>query len=148
MKRCKCLLVVAIAGLVLSLALVIPGGAVIAADIMVITSKNAPAENMDKDVIKKIFLGKKRTWADGSAIELVTLEKGDAHTTFLKAYVNKTVSQFSTFWRKKVFTGQGKLPKSFASEMELVEYVAGKNSAIGYVSGGADTTSVKVVSQK
>jgi hypothetical protein len=44
--------------------------------------------------------------------------------------------------------GKGSMPKSFASEAEIVKYVAKTPGAIGYVSGAAAADGVKKVALK
>jgi hypothetical protein len=44
-----------------------------------------------------------------------------------------------------VFTGKGSMPKSFASDAEILKYVAKTPGAIGYVSAGADAAGVKKI---
>ncbi len=116
--------------------------------IQVITSQNTAVETIDKNTIKKIFLGKTKLWPNGSGVEFVVLKSGDAHKDFLKAYVKKSSSQFKIYWKKQVFTGKGKKPKSFDSEIELVAYIAGKTGVIGYVSTGIDIAGAKVLNEK
>lgn len=134
--------------LAFSLLTVTAGSPVLAEDILVIASKNAPVERLDQKMIQAIFLGKKSIWPDGSQIEFVILDPGNTHKTFLKTYIKKTPSRYKTYWKKRVFTGKGLYPKSFASEKELLAYIAERKGAIGYVSKSTDTTGVKVVSRK
>ena len=121
---------------------------VYAGGIKVITGAGTPVDTIDDGNIKKIFLGKTKTWPDGNPVEFVILKSGTAHSDFLKAYVKKSASQFKTYWKKQVFTGKGKSPKSFESETDLAAYVAGKSGTIGYVSAGAQITGTKVLSEK
>lgn len=116
--------------------------------IQVITSQSTPVESIEDGTIKKIFLGKTKSWPNGNGVEFVILKSGDVHKGFLKVYVKKSASQFKTYWKKQVFTGKGKNPKSFDSESELVAYISGKPGAIGYVSAGTDVAGAKVLNEK
>ncbi|MCG8686389.1 MAG: hypothetical protein MI892_16035 [Desulfobacterales bacterium] len=116
--------------------------------VKVITGAGTSMDSIDEGTIKKIFLGKTKSLPNGNKVEFVTLKSGPAHDSFLKAYVKKSASQFKTYWKKQVFTGKGKSPKTFGSETELAAYVAGKSDTIGYVSAGADLTGVKVLNEK
>ncbi len=148
MRKRTSLLRTAMACLVFFLAVMALWQPVEAADVQVVANKNAPDGAMDEAMIKNVFLGKTTSWSDGSPIEFVILADGPAHEAFLKAFVKKTPAQFSTYWKKMVFTGKGATPKSFATDSELVSYVAGHNGAVGYVSGAADVAAVKVVNQQ
>ncbi|BBO91595.1 substrate-binding domain-containing protein [Desulfosarcina ovata] len=148
MNKGRYLLILAIGGLVLLVAMAVPHGGAWAADVRVIANKGIAEDSVDANMVKDIFLGKKSSWSDGSPIEFVILESGSDHDLFLKTYVKKTAKQFSTYWKKQVFTGKGAMPKAFASEGELISYVSGNSGVVGYVSGAADTASVKVISEQ
>lgn len=136
------------AGLLSLLMIMVLWQPVLAEDVKVIANPCVPEATLSQNVIKAVFLGTRTTWSDGRSIEFVTLISGDVHKAFLKKFVEKTPSQFSTYWKRQVYTGKGFSPKSFATERELIDYVAGHDGAVGYVSGDADVTAVKVLSQK
>ena len=121
---------------------------VYAEDVKVIANPGVPEDTLSQNMIKAVFLGNRTTWSDGRAIEFVTLISGNVHNTFLKKFVEKTPIQFSTYWKRQVYTGKGFSPKSFATERELIDYVASHDGSVGYVSGAADVTAVKVLSKK
>ncbi len=148
MRKRNLLLRTAMACLVSWLAIMALWQPVVAGGVLVIANKNVPTDSLDAAVVKNVFLGKTTSWSDGRPIEFVALSDGSAHDAFLRIFVRKTPAQFSTYWKKMVFTGKGATPKSFATESELVAYVAGHNGAVGYVSGTADVTGVKVMNQQ
>nr|WP_320017154.1 substrate-binding domain-containing protein [uncultured Desulfobacter sp.] len=119
-----------------------------AGGVKVITSSSTPVDSIDQADVKKIFLGKTKSWPDGNPVEFVVLKSGDVHKNFLKSYVKKSASQFKTYWKKQVFTGKGKNPTSFGSENELLAYVTGKTGVIGYVSAETDTPGAKILSEQ
>ena len=126
----------------LTLLLVAGSSRVLAADgsedektrVLVVSNNGVKDTSLVKDDVANIFLGKKSTFSDKSNIVIVTLAKGQTHENFLKTYLNKTPSQFANYWKKQVFTGKAKAPKSFKTEKELVEFVAKTKGAIGYIS--------------
>lgn len=95
--------------------------------------------------LKNIFLNQKTTWGNGDRVVLATLKGGATHEAFMKETVSKTASQFKSYWRKLVFTGKAKLPKAFASEAELVRFVASTPGAVGYIDDATPHDGVKVV---
>jgi ABC-type phosphate transport system substrate-binding protein len=114
-----------------------------AGDIVIIGNKSVVESKINKQDLKNIFLGKKTTWSDNKKIVFVTQDNAGVSDQFLSEYVNKSVSQFSSYWKEKVFTGQGTPPKSFASDKELVQFVSQTEGAIGYVSSGEGLDNVK-----
>ncbi|MBU1054462.1 MAG: hypothetical protein KKC46_11625 [Proteobacteria bacterium] len=134
---------------IIGLVLLVPlAGAVSAGDVQIIANKNVSISYISPDMLKDIFLGKKNTWDNGASIYFVTLDSGQPHDDFLKTYLQKSNAQFNNYWKKQVFTGQGSMPKTFSSDKAMIDFVAGTNGAIGYVSGTADTGTVKIITVK
>ena len=96
--------------------------------------------------LENIFLGKKTSLPSGQKVKVVTLKNGETHDTFLSSYVNKSASQFSAFWKRKIVDGTGIPPKSFESETDLIEYVKSNSGTIGYISSDTTASGVKTLS--
>ena len=116
-----------------------------AGDVVVIVNPSVAASSLSKQDVSNIYQGKKSTWDDGSKIVFVVLKGSAAHEQFLTAYVGKTDTQFDTFWKKQVFTGQGSPPQAFDSDQAMIDFVAKTSGAIGYVSAGAKVANVKTI---
>jgi hypothetical protein len=119
-----------------------------AADIQVIANPSVKSASVSVDELKNVFLGNTSSLADGSKVEPVLAESGAAHDEFLKDVVGKSAPALKNHLKTLVFTGKGSMPKSFASEADIVKYVAKTPGAIGYVSGAADASGVKKVALK
>jgi ABC-type phosphate transport system substrate-binding protein len=116
-----------------------------AADVQVIANSSVKASAVSADELKNVFLGAKTSLSDGSSVEPVLAQAGAAHEAFLKEVVGKSDSALKNHLKTLVFTGKGSMPKSFASDAEIVKYVAKTPGAIGYVSAGADAAGVKKI---
>ncbi len=119
-----------------------------AADIKVIANSSVGASSVSAEELKGVFLGTKSSLSDGSHVEPVLLKSGAVHEAFLKDYVGKSDAALETYYRSLVFTGKGSMPKSFASEAEVVAFVEKTKGAIGYVSAATATASAKVLEVK
>jgi ABC-type phosphate transport system substrate-binding protein len=117
-----------------------------AADVQIIANASVAGELSAADV-KDIFLGAKDS-AGGSAVGPVLATGGPTHDAFLKAYVGKSDQALRNHFKSLVFTGKGSMPKAFASDAEVIRYVASTKGAIGYVSSGAELAGVKKVHVK
>ncbi len=116
-------------------ALILVSGAVCwSAEIFVFANKNVPDKSLERESIERIYLGKKSQWSDGTRIVPVILKSGATHSAFVKKFLDRDASQFSTFWKQAVFTGRGMPPKAFETEAELIEFVSDTPGAIGYAS--------------
>jgi ABC-type phosphate transport system substrate-binding protein len=119
-------------------------GLLVYPEVLIITHPDTPISSLKKKDVKDIFTGKKTRWG-GEKIVIATLRDSEVHGEFLRLFVKKTPPQFKNFWRRKVFTGEGKIPKSFKSEAQLAAYVAATKGAIGYISAPTNKP-VKIIS--
>lgn len=119
-----------------------------AADIKVIANVSVGVASVSAEELKGVFLATKTSLSDGSHVEPVLLKSGAAHEAFLKSYVGKSDSALETYYRSLVFTGKGSMPKSFASDAEVVAFVEKTKGAIGYVAAGAGVGGAKVLDLK
>jgi hypothetical protein len=119
----------------------------VAADVQVIANPGIAVAAISSDDVKQIFLGDKTT-IGGAAVEPVLAQSGATHELFLKTFVGKSDQALRTHFKSLVFTGKGSMPKAFASDAEIVRYVAATRGAIGYVSSGAEMTGVKRIAIK
>ncbi len=104
------------------------------------------ANTVDEATISKIYLGREKSFADGSAVIPMSLaESAAASATFNEKVLKKSSSQLKAYWSKLVFTGKGTPPKEVASDDEMVKLVAGNPSLMGYVDAAKVDASVKVV---
>jgi ABC-type phosphate transport system substrate-binding protein len=115
-------------------------------DITVICNKSVPESSINKQDLKNIYMGKKTTWNDNKKIVFVVQDNATANDQFLSTYINKSAAQYSSYWKEKVFTGQGTPPKSLASDKEMIQYVTQNDGAIGFVSSGDSLENVKKLS--
>ena len=103
--------------------------------------------DLSEDDLKDYYLGKKASWPDGSKVVVVVLKDGASHEK-LMGKLGKSSSQFTTGWKKLVFTGKGAMPEQVGSEDELVAFVAKTPGAIGYADAGKVKDGVKAVPVK
>jgi ABC-type phosphate transport system substrate-binding protein len=116
---------------------------VMAGDVTVICNKSVSNSSVSKQDLKNIYMGKKTTWNDNKKIVFVVLDNSNVNDQFLSSYINKSAAQFSSYWKEKVFTGQGTPPKSLVSDKEMIQFVTQTDGAIGYVSSGEALDNVK-----
>jgi ABC-type phosphate transport system substrate-binding protein len=116
-----------------------------AQDVVVIVNKGVQISEIKDVNLRAIFTGEKTRFSDGSHAVPVTLQGGPVHEVFLKNHLGESPDEFRALWRKAIFTGQGAMPKTFASESALIEYVAATPGAIGYVSHISPHDDVKLI---
>lgn len=114
-------------------------------DIVIIANKNVAEDSLSIEDIKRIFLGKKKKWKDNSPVTIAFNKTPSIHNDLLKKYVMRTPSQFKNTWRRLVFTGEGKYPLSFSSDMKMINFIGSKEGAIGYIDADQVNDKVKII---
>ena len=120
-------------------------GTAAAEELVVIANPGVSLESIATKDLQRIYLGKKTLWPDGSSIVTVMPKDGTVHDRFIEDYLDRSVQRFATYWRQMVFTGKGVPPRSFATEADLVAFVAATPGTVGFASDVADTSGVKVL---
>jgi ABC-type phosphate transport system substrate-binding protein len=128
-------------------ALAIGSTSTLTAEETVLVNGASAVAGISDDDLKDYYLGKKASWPDGSKVTVVVLKDGASHENLMKK-LGKSTSQFSTGWKKLVFTGKGSMPEQVGSEDELVAFVAKTPGSIGYADAGKVKDGVKAVPAK
>lgn len=113
--------------------------------IVVIVNGAVSVTEITQDDLREIFLGTQHSLSKDSKVTPVILKGGPTHETFLRVYLQKSPEAFRAWWMQYVFTGQGLLPKTFASEADLVDYVGRTKGAVGYATRASVRGNVKSV---
>lgn len=119
----------------------------ISAEEAVLVNTSTAIVTISEDDLKNYYLGKRSSWPDGSKVTVVVLKDGASHESLMKK-LGKSTSQFSTGWKKLVFTGKGSMPEQVSSEDELVAFVAKNPGSIGYADVGKVKDGVKAIQAK
>lgn len=119
-----------------------------AQDIKLIANPDVQVDALSAADVKNIFLGKKTNWDNGAKITFFISEETATHKAFLKSYVGESAARYKKIWRRRVFSGRGKAPKSSSSDKEMVDLVSKNSGAIGYVSAQSDAGRSKILSVK
>ncbi len=114
-----------------------------AGDVVIVGNKNLPTDTISKETLQRIFLGQQTTWDDGTKIKFAILKLDKNDDIFLREYLYYTSTRFLRHWRSQVFSGKGEMPPNLKSDEEMLKFIADNSGAIGFVTSGADTSSVK-----
>lgn len=114
--------------------------------VKIIVNPDVEVSSLSQAELARIFLGKKTFWESGSRISPSLLnEKSPLTELFLEESVRKTVRQYRAYWKRRLFSGQGTAPKTFASSEQVTNYVVENSGAIGIVDASFTDNRVKVV---
>ena len=96
--------------------------------------------------VTRIFLGKKKSFPDGSeAIPVDQAEGSATRSSFVSTVLKKNDQQIKAYWAQLLFTGKGTPPKEVGAGVDVKKLVAQNPSLIGYIDSSEVDGSVKVV---
>lgn len=96
--------------------------------------------------VTRIFLGKKKSYPDGSdAIPVDQAEGSAARSSFVGTVLKKNDQQIKAYWAQLLFTGKGTPPKEVGSGADVKKLVSENPALIGYIDSSEVDGSVKVV---
>ncbi len=122
------------------------GTAAFGASFKVITNNAFPSSTVSKGELKNLYLGKTSRWRDGAKADPVDLPSdSEAREAFSEEVLGKPVSAVKSNWQRLIFSGKGVPPPEVSGDREAVSFVKGRSGAVGYVSDGAATEGVKVL---
>jgi ABC-type phosphate transport system substrate-binding protein len=102
----------------------------------VIYNKSVAAyQTANASKLRSIFSMRRRTWEDGTAIQVFVLpDDHPAHKAFCKNILATFPHRLRKTWDRLVFTGTGQAPQEVASEEEMLLKINSTPGAIGYLS--------------
>ncbi len=115
------------------------------ADVYVITNSANQLQSISKTEIKKIFLGERIHWADGTKIKIADNLGKEISKEFYKTYIGKDSQRIKNIWIKKMLRGSMSPPEAFKNSDELLTFVSEKKSCIGFVANKKLPKGVKVL---
>lgn len=105
----------------------------------------ANSSALDADAIKKIYLGKSKSFDNGTKVNPVNQDGNSIADEFNDKVVGKSGSQLNAYWSKLVFTGKGTPPEKLSNDQAVIDFVSSNADGIGYIDSAKVTDSVKVV---
>lgn len=115
------------------------------AEVVVIVNPSNTSQ-ISNDDIKRIFLGKNKTFSNGDSINAVNLKSGNAtRIEFERQALGKSGAQVKAYWSKLIFSGKAKPLKELTKESDILSLVSSTPNAIAYMDANKVDASVKVV---
>jgi ABC-type phosphate transport system substrate-binding protein len=111
----------------------------------IVVNASNPLTSVSKDEISRIFLKKIAKFSDGHGAAPVDLPANSPiRDNFSKKILGKPASAVDAYWQQQIFSGRD-VPPPQKSEAAVISFVRSNENAIAYVSAGADTAGLKVI---
>jgi len=113
---------------------------------VLIVNKTNPTVSLGRSRVVGLFLKKSSEWDDGSPARPVDQAKDSLlREAFSKDILHKSVAAVNSYWQQQIFSGRAVPLPELASDEEVLAHVRLNPGAIGYVSGDANVSAVKVI---
>lgn len=115
-------------------------------NIAVIVNKDNKSK-ISQEELKLIYKGQLNKFQNGLEISpLNQPEKASIRTEFIRKITQQPVSQYKSYWTRKIFTGKGVPPREIMGGDEAVKKFVEQNpEAIGYISSSSADNTVSVL---
>lgn len=116
------------------------------AEILIVTNAKNPLATIALDDVRKIYLGKTRTFPDNmSAVPVDQDSSNHAYAEFLTKVIGKSEKEMKAYWSVRIFTGRGTPPSRLESDNDVINWLRKNPEGIGYINASAANESVKVL---
>lgn len=113
----------------------------------VIVNHNVQVDSLSKKAASDLFLKKTTKWPGGAAVVPVDqVDTAAVRDAFSRSVHGKPVAAVKSYWNQQIFSGRDVPPVEKRSDAEVLAFVRSNPGAVGYVSEGAATDGVRVVS--
>ncbi|MDF1583149.1 MAG: hypothetical protein RQ733_09080 [Methyloprofundus sp.] len=96
-----------------------------------IANADNPVSGMSKTEIQSLFMGRKRTFANG--IKAMPLDFSVARERFYPLLTKRSTQQIDAYWARIIFSGQGMPPIKLSSAQDVLSMVQENQGAIAYI---------------
>lgn len=108
-------------------------------DFTVVVNADNPTDQIDRDLLGKIFLKKVKRWDDGESVTPVDqLEDSQVREAFSEEVHGKKVTAIRAFWQRMIFSGRDVNPDELGSDEAVLRFVRAERGGVGYVSADAE----------
>ena len=115
------------------------------AEVVLIVNKENPVSSINSNELKKLYLGKTKSFPNGEKAKPLELAEGKAREEFLSTVLLKSESNLKAYWSRMIFSGKGIPPHSYRSTEELIKAIVKDTSAIGFIDSSKLDETVKVI---
>lgn len=116
------------------------------AEVKVVVHSSVKDASITASQAADVFLGKANALPSG--LKTVPVDQGEgqaARDEFYSLAAKKDAAQLKAYWSRLIFTGKGQPPKVLTDDADVLQLVANNPNIVGYVSGSANTSRVKVL---
>jgi ABC-type phosphate transport system substrate-binding protein len=116
------------------------------ADIFVIVNARNPVQQLSKEEIADLYLGRTRSYPNGARAQII--DQADTRREreqFYRLLLNMPLVQVNAYWARLTFTGRQTPPEVRSDDQAVLSSVSRSVQAIGYVGSPPQYPGVRVI---
>ncbi len=111
----------------------------------IVVNPSNSVTSLSREDVSRIFLKKSTKFPDGRSVSPVDLPvSSPVRESFSKNIHGKPASAVDAYWQQQIFSGRD-IPPAQKSESAALSFVRSNENGIAYVSAGADTAGLKII---
>ena len=104
---------------------------------VVVVHRSNPDSSISRAELSAVFMRRTRRWPDGTEITPIDRPPRSPLREQFSAHVHrKSVAYVIRYWHRAIFSGRDVPPEEARSDEAVLEIVAGREGAIGYIERG------------
>ena len=113
---------------------------------IVIVNRTNTVRSLPRADVSRMFMKQVQRWPSGQAVQPVDLAASSSvREAFSRRVHTRSATSVASFWRQQIFSGRGVPPPEQGTDSDMLRFVTSHAGAIGYVSAGANVTTVGVL---
>lgn len=125
---------------------ILPVPIALSEELVVVMSRKATVDALNKRQIRRLFLGKSKTLPNGErAIILDNASNNDLRDQFYKELIGKSGERLESYWSKLKYTGRGQPPEAINDVKKLKEAMNDSPNVVSYMAKSKVSKDIKVV---
>ncbi len=131
--------------LTLALLMALPGPAP-GEGFTVVAHPETQFSSVTRGELSKIFLGRLRTWSDGTpAVPIDQAPERAVRQRFSRAVLGRSVVMVEVYWKRMIFSGRGVPPDEVENDRRVLEFVRQRPGAVGYIDAATQPAGVRTL---
>lgn len=104
------------------------------AEMVVIANHSVPVNRLERNAARLIFSMRRSQWPDGTPLGVVVMpDENPLHRQFSSQVLHLYPRQLRRVWDRQTYSGTGQSPETVATPEEMLERVATRPGAVGYL---------------
>ena len=117
-----------------------------AAEYQVVTHPSVGVDSISKRDLTRLFFKQRTRWSTGANAKPIDQSmKTEVRASFSEGVLNRSLADVESYWNAQVFSGKATPPPTAKTDAEVIDYVRSTPGAVGYVTAGASTGGVQVL---